>query len=77
MLGMFRSVYDNLVAGGRFIGYTMNPAFTLRKPNCTKYGVTVTVLREEPGESGYACESEVVTNPPVPRQLVPVEPGDV
>jgi ubiquinone/menaquinone biosynthesis C-methylase UbiE len=50
LLGMFRSVYANLVAGGRFIAYTDNPAFTLSKPNCTKYGVTV--LRLEPEEAG-------------------------
>ena len=64
LLGMCRGAYDTLVAGGRFIAYTMNPAFTLRKPNATKYGVTVTVLREAPEEDGYACESEVVTDPP-------------
>ena len=61
LLGMCRGVYDHLVPGGRFIAYTMNPAFTLRKPNATKYGVTVTVLREE---DGSACESEVVADPP-------------
>ena len=38
MLGMCRSAYDNLVAGGRFVVYTVNPAFTLSKPNSTKYG---------------------------------------
>jgi toxoflavin synthase len=64
LLGMCRRVYDNLGAGGRFIAYTMNPAFTLRKANATKYGVTVTVLREAPEEDGSACESEVVTDPP-------------
>jgi len=26
--GMFRSVYDNLVAGERFIAYTNHPEFT-------------------------------------------------
>ena len=62
LLGMFRSVYANLVAGGRFIAYTDNPAFTLSKPNCTKYGVTV--LRLEPEEDRYACEAEFVTDPP-------------
>jgi toxoflavin synthase len=62
MLGMFRRVYDNLVAGGRFITYTDNPEFTLSKPNCTKYGVTV--LRQEPEEDRYACEAEFVANPP-------------
>jgi toxoflavin synthase len=48
MLGMFRRVYDNLVAGGCFITCTDNPEFTLSKPNCTKYGVTL--LRQEPEE---------------------------
>jgi len=62
LLGMFRSVYDNLVADGHFIACTDNPAFTLSKPNCTKYGVTV--LRLEPEEDGYACEAEFVTDPP-------------
>ncbi len=64
MLGMFRSVYDNLVAGGRFIAYTVNPAFTLSKPNCTKYGVTV--LREVPEEDRYVCDAAFVTEPPAP-----------
>jgi toxoflavin synthase len=62
LLGMFQSAYDNLVAGGRFIAYTINPDFTLSKPNCTKYGVTV--LREEPEEDRYVCEAEFVTDPP-------------
>jgi hypothetical protein len=34
---MFRSAFDNLVEGGRFVAYTINPEFTLSKPNCTKY----------------------------------------
>jgi toxoflavin synthase len=62
LLGMFRSVYANLVAGGRFIAYTNNPTFTLSKPNCTKYGVTV--LRLEPEEDRYACEAEFAAAPP-------------
>jgi ubiquinone/menaquinone biosynthesis C-methylase UbiE len=60
MLGMFRSVYDNLMEGGRFIAYTVNPAFTLSKPNSTKYGVTV--LRETPEEDRYACAAEFITD---------------
>jgi SAM-dependent methyltransferase len=64
MLGMFRSAYDNLVAGGRYVAYTVNPDFTLSKPNCTKYGVTV--LRKAPEEDRYACEAEFVTDPPAP-----------
>ena len=61
LLGMFRSVYANPVAGGRFIAYTVNPAFTLSKPNSTKYGVTV--LHETPEEDRYACEAEFITEP--------------
>ena len=62
LLGMLRSIYTNLGAGGRFIAYTNNPAFTLSKPNCTKYGVTI--LRLEPEEDRYACEAEFVADPP-------------
>ena len=62
LLSMFRRVYANLVAGGRFIAYTDNPAFTFSKPNCTQYGVTI--LRLEPEADRYACEAEFVTNPP-------------
>ena len=62
--GMCRSAYDNLVAGGRFIAYTINPAFTLSKPNSTKYGVTV--LRQVPEEDRYVCDAEFMTDPPTP-----------
>jgi toxoflavin synthase len=62
LLGMFRSAYDNLAMGGRFIAYTINPAFTLSKPNGAKYGFSV--LREEPEEDRYACEAELITDPP-------------
>jgi SAM-dependent methyltransferase len=61
LLGMCRSIYANLVAGGRFVAYTNNPAFTLSKPNYTKYGITV--LRLEPEADRYACEAEFVTAP--------------
>jgi len=66
MLGMCRSVYDNLVAGGHFVAYTVNPAFTLSKPNSTKYGVTV--LRQTPEVDRYMCDLEFVTDPPTPYQ---------
>jgi SAM-dependent methyltransferase len=64
LLGMFQSAYANLVAGGRFIAYTVNPDFTLSKPNSTQYGVTI--LRETPEEDRYVCEAEFVTRPPTP-----------
>jgi SAM-dependent methyltransferase len=60
--GIYRSAYANLVAGGRFVAYTMDPAFTLSKPNYTKYGITV--LRQEPEADRYVCEAEFVTDPP-------------
>jgi ubiquinone/menaquinone biosynthesis C-methylase UbiE len=66
--GMFRNAYVNLMAGGRFVTYTMDPAFTLSKPNSTKYGVTV--LRQVPEEGGYVCDAEFVTAPPTPFQYV-------
>lgn len=62
LLNMFRSVYANLIVGGRFIAYTNNPSFTLSKPNCTKYGISI--LRLEPEEDRYACEAEFLANPP-------------
>ena len=66
MLGMCRSAYDNLVAGGRFVAYTVNPAFTLSKPNSTKYGVTM--LRQTLEGDRYMCDLEFVTEPPTPYQ---------
>jgi toxoflavin synthase len=62
LLGMCRSAYTNLVEGGRFVAYTVNPAFTLSKPNNTKYGVTV--LRQVFEEDRYVLEAEFVTDPP-------------
>jgi SAM-dependent methyltransferase len=64
LLGMCRSAYVNLAAGGRFVAYTMDPAFTLSKPNYTKYGVTV--LRQVPEADRYVCDAEFVTEPPTP-----------
>jgi toxoflavin synthase len=63
MLRMCRNVYANLVEGGRFIAYTWNPAFTIRKSNCTPYGLTV--LRQEPEADRDACETALLTQPPV------------
>jgi SAM-dependent methyltransferase len=65
--GMFRSAYDNLVAGGRFVAYTVNPAFTLSKPNSTKYGVTA--LSQTFEKDRYVCDAEFVTDPPTPFQF--------
>jgi len=62
LLGMFRSASANLVAGGRFIAYTINPAFTLSKPNCTLYGLSV--LSEVPDTDRYITEAQFNTEPP-------------
>jgi toxoflavin synthase len=66
MLGMCRSAYNNLAPGGRFVAYTVNPAYTLSKPNSTKYGVTM--LRQIPDGDRYLCDMEFVTDPPTPYQ---------
>jgi SAM-dependent methyltransferase len=66
MRAMCQSAYDNLAPGGRFVAYTVNPAFTLNKPNSTKYGVTM--LRQVPAEDRYLCDLEFVTDPPTPYQ---------
>jgi hypothetical protein len=64
MQGMCKSAYDNLVAGGRFVAYGINPAFTLSKPDSTKYGFTV--LRQVPEAERYVCDAEFMTEPPTP-----------
>jgi toxoflavin synthase len=66
MLGMCRSAYNNLVAGGRFIAYTVNPAYTLSKPNGAKYGSYF--RRMTPERDRYVCDGEFVTEPPTPFQ---------
>jgi SAM-dependent methyltransferase len=67
LLGMCRSAYDNLVEGGRFIAYTVNPDYTLSKPNGAKYGCYC--LRLTPEEDRYVCDAEFVTDPPTPFQF--------
>jgi hypothetical protein len=64
LLDMFRSAYDNLVEGGRFVAYTVNPAYALSKPNGAKYGCYF--LRQTPEKDRYVCDGEFVTDPPTP-----------
>jgi ubiquinone/menaquinone biosynthesis C-methylase UbiE len=66
LLGMCRSAYDNLAAGGRFIAYTVNPAYTLSKPNGAQYGNYF--LRMTPEADRYVCDGVFVTEPPTPFQ---------
>lgn len=62
LLAMFHSAFANLATDGRFVVCTNNPAFTLEKPNCTQYGMSVLSL--EPEEDRYACEAEFHADPP-------------
>jgi ubiquinone/menaquinone biosynthesis C-methylase UbiE len=64
--GMCRSAYANLVPGGCFVAYTVNPAYTLSKPNGAKYGCYFQRLTPEEGR--YVCDGEFVTEPPTPFQ---------
>ena len=66
LLGMCRSAYDNLMEGGRFVAYTVNPAYTLSKPNGAKYGNYF--LRQTPEDDRYVCDGVFVTEPPTPFQ---------
>jgi toxoflavin synthase len=66
LLGMCQSAYDNLVAGGRFLAYTVNPAYTLSKPNGAKYGSYFRRMTLE-GDR-YACDGEFVSEPPTSYQ---------
>jgi len=66
LLGMCRNAYDHLVPGGRFVTYTVNPAYTLSKPNGAKYGSYF--RRLTPEEDRYVCDGEFVTEPPTPYQ---------
>lgn len=66
LLGMCRSAYDNLVEGGRFVAYTVNPDYTLSKPDGAKYGCYF--RRLTPDGDRYICDGEFVTDPPTPFQ---------
>ena len=62
LLGMCCSAYANLVPGGRFVAYTVNPAYTLSKPNGSQYGCYF--VRMTPEADRYVCDGIFVTEPP-------------
>ena len=64
MVKMFQHAYDNLVKDGRLVAYTVNPAFSLRKSNVTKYGITIT--SETPVEDRYVIQGVFVVDPSTP-----------
>ena len=75
MLGMFRSVYANLVAGGRFIAYTVNPEFTLEQAELHE----VRGHRIARGARGrpLRLRGRVCHRSSGARQVVPVEPSRI
>lgn len=66
MLRMCRGAFSNLKEGGRFIAFTIAPAFDLRRSNWAEYGFEVRSERFEEGR--YVCEARFMTAP-----LVPIE----
>jgi ubiquinone/menaquinone biosynthesis C-methylase UbiE len=66
LLGMCRSAYANLRPGGRFVAYTVNPVYTLSKPNGSQYGCYF--VRLTPEEDRSVCDGLFVTEPPTPFQ---------
>jgi SAM-dependent methyltransferase len=62
--GMCRSAYNNLAPGGRFVAYTVNPAYTLSKPNGAQYGCYFVCLTPE--EERSVCDGIFVTEPLTP-----------
>jgi toxoflavin synthase len=64
--GMCRSAYDNLAPGGRFVAYTINPAYTLSKPDGAQYGSYFRRLTL--AGDRYVCDGVWVTQPPTAFQ---------
>jgi toxoflavin synthase len=62
LLGMCGSAYANLVPGGRLVAYTVNPAYTLGKPNGSQYGCYC--VRMTPEADRNVCDGIFVTEPP-------------
>ncbi|WNG20548.1 class I SAM-dependent methyltransferase [Cystobacter fuscus] len=62
LLGMCRGAYSNLVEGGRFIAFTIDPHFVLEKGNWGKYGFEVLGERLE-GER-HVARARFHSSPP-------------
>ncbi|GAB1544571.1 hypothetical protein NUACC21_72470 [Scytonema sp. NUACC21] len=62
LLQMLRCIRNNLEPNGRLIAVTVNPDFSIKKSNSTKYGLTV--LKQEPLSDGYYFETEIHTEQP-------------
>jgi cyclopropane fatty-acyl-phospholipid synthase-like methyltransferase len=62
LLRMFKSIYDNLIDGGRLAAYTINPMFNVENSNMTKYGINIKCETFEEGR--YVIEGEFLTDPP-------------
>lgn len=62
LVRMLRGIRGQLKEGGRFVGYTSNPTFSLAGPNKTKYGITI--LRQTAMKNVFHVEAEFMTDPP-------------
>jgi SAM-dependent methyltransferase len=62
LLRMCRSAITNLEAGGRFIAFTIDPAFDLRRSNWAQYGCEV--LSERFADGRHVCQARFLTQPP-------------
>ncbi|MEH2297753.1 MAG: class I SAM-dependent methyltransferase [Nostoc sp.] len=62
LLKVFQNIRNNLVENGRLVALTINPDFSVKKSNSTKYGLTV--LKQEALSDGYYSEAEFHTEPP-------------
>ena len=60
---MLKSIYQNLAPGGKFFAWISNPDFSYDGVNNTKYGVTLTPLRQF--DEGWEEICEMHTDPPV------------
>jgi toxoflavin synthase len=62
LTSMCQSAHRNLVAGGRFIAFTIEPGFVLAKSNWAKYGFEVVSERFEEGR--HVAQARFLTEPP-------------
>ncbi len=60
---MARGAWENLESGGRFVAFTINPAFDYRTSESDKYGVRI--VGESPEDDHVVCHGEFTLDPPV------------
>jgi len=68
LLRMCQSAASNLKEGGRFIAFTIDPSFDLRRSNWAAYGFEVQGERFEEGR--HVCHARFLTEPPAPIEYL-------